>query len=262
MVEPQSVFSAPKPDGIPFIASPAVNSRVETDTVEVSGTCPKNTQNYVIIRNVSKISGSTTCSDTGTFSTVQPLLLASNVFTVSAINTTGQETLNSVSVPLYATSKLVKSDISVSVDKGVIFYVPKVGFSWTINLEGGASPYKVNIDWGDNKVDSQETKDTKINSGHTYQNKDSHTVVVTVKDSLGGSQSNSFVATSPKKQKVVNAGAVGQINSGSGGSSAIGVVRAAAFGLYVLVFAVMLPFLKHQRYAPEIISDEAKIMEQ
>lgn len=257
-------YEAPAPDSIPFISTPAVNSSVESDEAEVGGTCAKNIQNYVIVRNANKITGSTVCSSDGRFSISQPIIFGTNVFTASSVNVSGKETALTIGVGISGASGSLVNAVTVSSDVGTVQYSPKQEFSLPLNLEGGSQPYKVAVDWGDGNKQQLETRDAKISPKHTYQSKGDHKVVVTVEGNKSSSQSYSFVAVDIKGYKPSKTTAVASTGVSSGsGSTPQGFITVFSFGLYALALVVVIPFVRSSKYAPEIIdSDNDKLFEE
>lgn len=263
LIGPKFAYEAPAPDGIPFVSSPAVDSVIESDQVKVEGTCAKNVQNFVIIRSSNKITGSTLCSSDGTFSVFQPIISGNNLFTASSSNLSGKETLISIGVSVTGSTGSIINATSVSLNSGNLQYYPKKEFVLPINLSGGSQPYKVSIDWGDNKKEDIETRDSKITLKHTYQSKGEENIKLSVEGDKTKPQNYSFVAVDAKDQQPSKASPVAFVSPGSGGGASVtGFITAFAFGLYMLALVIVLPFVRSSKYVPEMIdSDNNDIFE-
>ena len=253
VIQPQPTYESIASDNMPFISSPAVNSQIYSSRVELEGTCSKKTQNYVIIRNSAKITGSAKCTSDGQFSTYQPALYGSNVFTASSTNISNRETSVSVDTAVNGATGSIKDPVRFSSDIGVIFYTPKKEFRQMISLEGGLPPYTINVNWGDDNRQKIETKDPVVELKHAYQGNSDRTVVIVVEGFETESQTYNFVATSVNSQKTNKTTVVASAGVGSGGGSTPQFAQAFVFGFYALLLVVLVPLAHHPRYAPEII---------
>jgi hypothetical protein len=217
--------NAPVPDALPFVGSHATGFETLDNRIEISGTCPTNTPNFVKIFNWSRLIGTVPCNPDGTFKTKIWIVYGNNRIQVSSINTTGQETNRSVVVVLrkvrparpaaiaqqkiqpqgqvfqvgFDGAEFDKSDlVNLLTDKGVIVYTAGESFEWPMSVVGGRAPYSVRIDWGDGNSNTYNLKDGAVfTPEHTYTAKKVYEITVTAKDADGRETSYIFSATTP-----------------------------------------------------------------
>lgn len=247
--------SAPLPDKIPFITSPVVGAEVTDDNIEVAGTCSNNTKTYIIIYNSSNIVGSSVCSSTGNFSVSVPAEYGVNKLSAVATNINNQATTRSVEVNVNRAGTTDGNSLNIKVQNPVIHY--KVGdeFIWAISAQKGAEPITGKINWGDSQSQDISFSSGALELKHTYIGSETRTINVAVKDNAGVTKSYMFVADditgyiSP----------VGFTEQSVGSAIALGdrsaeFIRIIAFSLYALLVISVVLFVRHQRFAPEIIT--------
>jgi hypothetical protein len=201
------VPAAPLTEGA-VISSPADGATVTAVPITVIGTCPADS--YVkLIRN-GVFSGVAWC-DNGGFSIQSDLSVGENslvaqdynitddagpasggiliTYTLPVVGRTGGTTGSNIpngstanSLPL-----LIAADFS--------FHAFDLGskFSWPLQISGGKPPYSVTVDWGDGRTDVMKSSQ-KLVLSHRYESTGYYPVVVTVRDSSGGSSTLQIAA--------------------------------------------------------------------
>jgi hypothetical protein len=174
-----STIEAPRLQAPAIITSPADTTTLETQLVNVVGTCPPNS--YIRLQDNGAFSGVAWCDSTNGFSIATSLYPATNTLTIQDYNitdlagpsspgitvnynvptepdsaspstTTTLQTNNSGTTRTQAVTAMPKQDVPpivlTSNFKFTTFNADK-SFSWKIDLEGGVPPYSVHVDWGD-----------------------------------------------------------------------------------------------------------------
>lgn len=182
---------APKTGAV--ITSPTTGQHFSTSPVNVSGTCPKNTLVEIYKNNI--FAGSSPCTSNDTFTVKVDLLYGSNSLTAvdyDVLNQAGPSsaavdvsydaqppTISSLTnVNFTATQLILETD---AVYRGTF---PGQELNVPITIMGGAGPFAVNIQWGDNtnKV-IPASNNTTINATHVYQKPGTYKITIQGSDS-------------------------------------------------------------------------------
>jgi hypothetical protein len=201
--------SASLPAGPAVITSPGDGTRFSDVPITVSGTCPIDT--YVKIYRNDFFSGTAVCTVDGNFSLDTDLFPGANKLEAKVFNLTDDEGPQSTPITVYydvpeqPTNGSTENGSSTSVppqnstvppltlktDFGYRGYKVGQSIEWSFEVNGGVSPYALNIDWGDgtNSVVSQKQAG-KVSVNHRYKkvgtgNKGSYLVKATESDSEG-----------------------------------------------------------------------------
>ncbi|HSX45740.1 MAG TPA: hypothetical protein VLG27_01900 [Candidatus Saccharimonadia bacterium] len=180
-----------------IITYPSDGAVIKTQTVDVQGTCPPNS--YVNLTRNSIFSGSAFCSASQLFTIQMALSPGTNVLSAQDYNITDQPGPASPSVTItYSTpappivppaqvkklQSLVSKTITAPNFRPVATSLPLLlttnytfktfatgsDFTWTFDLEGGTTPYVLQIDWGDGQHSLLKLyTDPTFTISHTYK---------------------------------------------------------------------------------------------
>lgn len=172
------VMPGPAPKTAATIDSPTNQQRFSTSPVTVSGTCPKNTLVEIFKNDI--FAGSTTCSDTGTYSLEIDLLIGTNSLIARVYDSLNQAGPDSNTVTSFydalptqaaALAPLNFGDSQLILNTDAVYrgIFPNKPLSIPLDIIGGTPPYAVNIQWGDstNKIVPRNDNLT-FNVTHTY----------------------------------------------------------------------------------------------
>ena len=254
-IKSQASQTAPLPDKIPFITSPIIGAEITDDNIEVVGTCSNNTKTYVIIYNSSEVVGSSVCSSTGNFSVSVPAEYGVNKLSAVAININNQATSRSVETNANRAGTVDGNSVRIKVQNPVIHYKPGEEFVLTIGVQRGAEPITGKISWGDSQSQDISFSSGRLELKHTYKDNETRTINVMVKDNAGVTKNYMFVADDITDY----VSPVGSTASSTGSAIALGsksaeFIRIVAFSLYTVLAISIVLFVRHQRFAPEIIT--------
>ena len=184
----QGKISTSPPKTGASIYSPTNGQSISTQTVTVSGICPKGL--LVKVFNNDVLAGSVTC-DSGSYSVQISLFGGQNTLVArvyDALDQAGPDS-NIVSVTLSDASfnplgLPLMTLTSAYARRGAD---PGQKLIWPITIAGGTSPFAVSVDWGDGKkldLISQTLQGT-FDISHTYQNAGIYNVSISVTDKNG-----------------------------------------------------------------------------
>jgi hypothetical protein len=181
------------------------NGQTFTDqSLVVQGTCQVNS--YVDLYDNSVFDGVAWCANDGSFSIQVSLFEGQNVFEAEAYNITNQQgpTTPTVTVsyaPLQtssppsatrSSSSSSKSSTTPSTSSLPLLLVSSFSFqtffvntpfNWPVSLQGGTSPFSVDISWGDGKSTTLTFRsDGKFTISHTYIKAGYYAVIVRATD--------------------------------------------------------------------------------
>jgi hypothetical protein len=196
------------------ITSPSNGYATATSTILVVGTCPDDS--YVEISRNGAFSGSAWCDINNTFSIETGLspginILVAQDFNVTddpgpatpAVNVIYSPGSNTPSVPaepgthilVPANAKIVSTSsektapgqpLLLTSDFSFRTFTVGHAFNWTLDLGGGAPPYKVNIDWGDHSTSSIKFNSSIVFTiSHIYKAPKYYPVKIRVTDKSG-----------------------------------------------------------------------------
>lgn len=201
--------SAPLPAGPAVITSPGDGTHFSNVPITVAGTCPTDT--YIKLYRNDVFSGTTVCTTDGNFQLQTDLFPGANQLKARVFNITDDEGPAPAIVTVYydvpqqpvgggnssGNPSSSSSDESssagssappsspappfvVKTDYNYLGYKVGQNIQWNFEVNGGVSPYALNIDWGDdsNSVISQK-EPGKVTANHRYK-------------SAGNSTRNSF----------------------------------------------------------------------
>ena len=180
-----AIVSGPAPTvGTKIITPKNGLNIVDQETIEVTGTCSKNT--FVVIQDNNKLVGSTVCTDAGIFMLQIQLQSGKNVLSAlnyDNLNQSGPDTptvtiyVTKTNIPVEVPAPILPNNPSIipGVDSGLSdcndykagelsiggeprvaivclprLFGPKIQQVLGFIVWGGAPPYAVNIDWGNN----------------------------------------------------------------------------------------------------------------
>ncbi len=225
------------------IKEPADQKHFSQSPVTFSGSCPTGTLVELYKNNI--FAGSTTCSDTGSFSMDVDLLIGQNVFVArvyDALNQAGPDSNNvTVFYDLVPTQGSSLSSLSFSgnqllLNTDAVFRgtFPSQELSLPVEIIGGTPPFAVNIQWGDstNKVVSRNDN-TSFRTGHAYQKAGTYQISIQVSDATGRVAFISVAAIVNGQPSVVSSTTPASI-------AANGLL--VLWPLYTAVFAVVVSF--------------------
>ncbi len=175
------------------ITSPASSTSFNNSPVTVSGTCPQSTLVEIFKNNI--FAGSTPCSSSGNFSVQIDLLYGANTLTAidyDVLNQAGP-TSNKVNVTYNAQPPLVSSlnnvnflssQLVLETDAVYRGTFPDQPLNVPINIIGGAGPFAINVQWGDNHNQVlPASSNTTINATHVYARPGSYKITIQGSDS-------------------------------------------------------------------------------
>lgn len=177
------------------ITGPADGLHFTTSPIAFSGTCPADTLVEIYKNDI--FAGSTTCTDSGTFSIQIDLLSGSNKIIArvyDALNQPGPdsnaltETYDVLPAESGALTPLDFGDSQLLLNTDAVFRGSFPGQAMTvpIGILGGTPPYAVNIQWGDadDKVLPRSNNET-FNADHTYSKPGTYQVSIQATDAAG-----------------------------------------------------------------------------
>ncbi len=168
----------PAPTVGAVISTPSNNQYFSTSPVTIKGTCPKTTLVEVFKNDI--FAGSGTCSDSGTFAFDVDLLIGKNILIARVYDSLNQPSPDSNAVTVYydalpnqgspiASLGLSGSQLLLNTDAVYRGVFPGHPLSIPITILGGASPYAVDIQWGDTTHTIVPRNDNlTFNTSHTY----------------------------------------------------------------------------------------------
>jgi len=207
-----AVVPAPKLNQGAIITFPLNNSAVKTSTIVISGTCALNSYVNLYLNNA--YDGTSWCSTNNTFSIKTSLFIGLNSFTAQDYNITNQagpssEQVNINYQPSPAATSQPPALNKITPNKAIIpsiitpnniapikpllistnYYFKTFNtnqiFNWPIRLMGGAPPYKLKINWGDNTSSTQTTNKHRVTISHKYKVPNYYTINIMALDNLG-----------------------------------------------------------------------------
>lgn len=228
------------------IQKPTSGQHFSTSPVTVSGTCPKDT--LVEVYKSEIFGGSTTCSDSGTYSLEVDLLIGENILIARVYDVLNQAGPDSNAVTVFydalppqagPTSSFDFGGAQLLINTDAVFRgtFPGEELVMPIEILGGTPPYALNIQWGDlsNKV-VPRNDNIGFNVGHTYKKAGIYQIGLQASDA-GGRVAFLTVAAIVNGQPDAAGG--GSSDSSSGGTTNPLLVL---WPLYVGTFAVVISF--------------------
>lgn len=177
------------------IKLPINQQHFSTSPVPVSGTCPSNTLVEVFKNDI--FAGSTSCSDTGTFSLDVDLLIGQNILTARVYDALNQPGPVSNLITVFYDALPPQADGVTPLDFGgaqllintdAVFRgaFPEQNFDVPIDILGGTPPYAINIQWGDsnNKVVPRNDNAT-FSVAHAYKKPGTYQISIQASDANG-----------------------------------------------------------------------------
>ena len=177
------------------ITSPTNGQRFGATPITVTGTCPAKTLVEVFKNDI--FSGSSPCSDTGSFSIEMDLLIGQNNLVARVYDALNQPGPDSNTVIVYYDALPTQSGPLTSLDFGGVQLLlntdavfrgvfPNKEMTIPIEIIGGTPPYAVNIQWGDatNKVISR-TDNSPFHTTHVYKKPGVNQITIQASDAMG-----------------------------------------------------------------------------
>jgi hypothetical protein len=154
-----------------------------------SVTIPLHEHTYSIVATVVTITG-----DTGESS--QPLTLTYKSPTTAAPTSTTPKPGSHTSTP--SPGGPSSNNLEIMGDKPYIVFGPNTDAIWSGSFRGGASPYRITVNWGDGTTDIYKSVGhDKQEYAHHYSRLKAYKVLITITDNAGSSASKSFAAVTP-----------------------------------------------------------------
>lgn len=177
------------------ITSPTTGQRFSAIPVTVTGTCPAKTLVEVFKNDI--FSGSSPCSDTGSFSMEMDLLIGSNNLVARVYDDLNQPGPDSNIVTVFYDALPTQSGPLTSLDFGGVQLLlntdavfrgvfPNKEMSMPLEIIGGTPPYAVNIQWGDatNTVISR-SDNSPFRTTHVYKKSGVNQITIQGSDAVG-----------------------------------------------------------------------------
>ena len=169
--------------GPAVITNPVNGQHFSSIPITISGTCPSDgSGGYVKIYRNDVFSGVSICDNSNNFSISSDLFPGANTITAQIYNITDDPgppstpvtTYYDVPQPLTPPNTTTPSTkipaLTISSDFKYIGYYVGQTTQWKLNIDGGLSPYAVNVDWGDGKSSVISRKDAGVFSvTHVYK---------------------------------------------------------------------------------------------
>lgn len=188
------------------IDNPADGYVSSVKTVLVSGTCQQVFPTSIVaIERAGQRIGSTACTNANTFQVGVDLAVGVNSLTARTMNSNELYGPDSSPVSITFTppptppippivQEDASSDLTITTDKPFAVIAPGVRtITITVGIDGGASPYSIEINWGDG---STETKQVSAAGSYTFSHEYAKPAIyqakATVTDVLGVSRQNFF----------------------------------------------------------------------
>ncbi len=228
--------SAEIPSQPAIITQPINNSSVISDAISVKGECPvTNPAQTVLIWRNGVFAGSTTCSATGQFTLEIQLVEGDNSLIPKLLNITNDAGLDGQPVlvrynPLITSNPLKdketkvnspsntqnnlnsnepNEDLNFTTDRVFIVFRPNKEIELTVDIDKGAPPFVMVVDWGDGTKKTYKFDSTaKKVINHTYKTADNRIIVITVTDQSGKSKQLYLSAISTSNKSEANSEAV------------------------------------------------------
>ena len=180
------------PSGTPVIQNPINGANVLSSSVTVSGTCPLSNSLVIIsIYEGATLLGSTPCTGSGTFATSISVGYGTHTINATVVMVTGDIGKTSKKVTFKLDSQLLNNKQITSPSLGLPPQLIAIenfvsvgsdgGTTYRFSIKGGATPYSVNIDWGDGNTDDYTVKSHEQQSFYHVYNDDSQQYIVYVK---------------------------------------------------------------------------------
>lgn len=206
---------APLPTQPAIITSPSAQQRVTTRNVRIQGTCSSDTA-YVTLYRANEFAGTAICN-AEVFDIPVTLLPEANILQTKALSSTGGEGPAAPSIVLYYDPPLPTASIEVPlvtllpapaqpslkptpsplfITSDQTYTKHKTGehSSWTLNIQGGISPYTITIEWGDGSSTTKSTDAATIDLEHTYTKPNHYQILIRASDSTGVQASLQLIA--------------------------------------------------------------------
>ena len=178
-----------------IITTPTNGQRFTTTPVTVSGTCPAKTLVEVFKNDI--FSGSSPCTDTGTFTMQMDLLIGKNDLIARVYDDLNQPGPDSPIVTVCYDALPNQAGPVTTLDFGGVQLLlntdavfrgvfPDKEMNMPIEIIGGTPPYAVNIQWGDatNTVVSR-ADNSPFRSTHVYKKPGVNQVTIQASDAMG-----------------------------------------------------------------------------
>ncbi|MGB3023222.1 MAG: hypothetical protein WBB39_00240 [Candidatus Saccharimonadales bacterium] len=178
-----------------IITSPSNGQRFSATPITVTGTCPAKTLVEVFKNDI--FSGSSPCSDSGTFTMQMDLLIGKNDLIARVYDDLNQPGPDSPIVTVYYDALPTQAGPVTSLDFGGVQLLlntdavfrgvfPNKEMSMPIEVIGGTPPYAVNIQWGDatNTVVSR-TDNSPFRTTHVYKKPGVNQITIQASDAVG-----------------------------------------------------------------------------
>ena len=177
------------------IDSPANGQRFGTSPVPISGTCPKGTLVELFKNEI--FSGSTVCSDNGSYKIDIDLLIGQNTLIARVYDNLNQPGPDSNIITVYYDALPPQADplntfsfggnqLLLNTDTVFRGIFPNKEMAMPLDILGGTPPYAVNVQWGDanNKVIPRNDNET-FKVTHTYKKPGVYQVTIQASDAIG-----------------------------------------------------------------------------
>jgi hypothetical protein len=237
----------PPPTTPAIILNPRSGSRTTSIPITVSGTCPTGT--FVSINRNGVFGGAVQCQDDGTFSLLADLFDGNNTLVARVSDTLGQFGPNSSPVSIFFEAaslnlpggSTIGKQLFLQTNTTVVSGNPNENINRTVTIIGGAGPYAISWDWGDDETTLMSQQgEGAVTGSHKYERPGTYRVVVRVTDSQGNSAYLEFIT-------VVN-GPTEQFGASKGnGSGSLAGTLIAAWPLYLLALLMVIFFWLGER---------------
>ncbi len=182
-------------EGEPPTQAAQINSPTEGQTftqtpIAVEGTCQAN-QIVEVYKN-DTFAGSVFCRDNNTFSVNISLFYGENLLYTKVRDLLGQTGPQSNTVTVFYEPAVTESGRQIGQQLFLLSTVsyrgalPGTEIDFPLRLSGGAGPYAINVNWGDNASDVRSRSDTgEFTLSHTYERPGVYPVVIKASDDTG-----------------------------------------------------------------------------
>ena len=188
------IVPGPPPVTAAHITSPRNQQHFGSSPITVTGTCPTNT--VVELYKSDIFTGSTVCSDKGTFSLQIDLLFGKNILIARVYDALNQAGPDSASVTVFydalpaqagplSSLDFLGAQLLLKTDAVYRGLFPQKEFAIPLEILGGTPPYAVNVQWGDasNKVVPRPDNET-FRVDHVYEKPGTYQIAVQATDSV------------------------------------------------------------------------------
>jgi hypothetical protein len=252
----------PAPTTAATITKPNDQQHTSTSPINVSGSCPKDTIVEVFKNEI--FTGSTACTDSGTFAIDVDLLFGKNEIVARVYDALNQAGPDSNLITIYydilagqpgplSSFNFGGSQLLLNTDAVYRGVFPDKEMQMPIDILGGTPPYAVNVQWGDtnNKV-IPRPDNTSFTTAHTYSKPGVYQVSLQASDTKGRV---AFLGVAV----VVN----GQPSTGTGSSSTPGSPPnqlLLLWPVYTAIIGILISFWLGERREKRIINKPVAVL--